>query len=317
MTRLYQPILAAAPAGAMDIGTYIEHIEAFEKKYPADKTNTPKLVTRIRKIYYGEESWDKHLIQKAKGIPAPYTIKREKAAEESVMLGLDVVRYRVTPHEANGEIPVLFNGQSLRLKDASYLDIGHVFAGLDALQHPQLVDGPFSVNITNNADAVTWVGDLGSVQAEAQLKLVGNNSKPISESALQLIINEYASPEDMLGNIDAYVIQKYVVPGKMVSAILRAYYLESNTDYLHRYSLFAEKIGLKWDGKAFSNYKDWLEKYTDEVNDSAALYLGLNTTSPVLLQYPAAVGMSMNPGAQFLLLLFLEALKTRICHEPK
>ena len=49
----------------------------------------------------------------------------------------------------------------------------------------------------------------------------------------------------------------------------------------------------------------------------AALYLGTNTTSPVLFQYPAAVGMSMNPGAQFLLLLFLEALKARICHEPK
>jgi len=320
---LYQPILVAAPANAMSIRTYIELIEAYERQFPDEARNTSSMITQLRKIYYGEKSWDEYLIKGAAHISRPYVIEREEVGREKVKadpfgwMSFDLVRYRVTPYDAKGKIPALFTGQELRLEDGSFLDMGHVFAGLDALQYPHMVDGPASINITKNVDAVTWVGDLGSVQAGVQIKFVNNGLEPIANKVVQAIINEYASPQDMLGNIDAYVLWKHVKPGRKVSEILRDYYLKNNTERDHRYSLFAKSIGLNWNGSAFSNEEQWLKDYTDEVNDSAALYLAASTSSGFKLNYLAALGMSMNQFAEILLTLFLEALKTRIGDEGK
>jgi hypothetical protein len=153
--------------------------------------------------------------------------------------------------------------------------------------------------------------------AEVQIKFVNNGLKPIASNVVQAVINEYASPQDMLGNIDAYVLWKYVKPGRKVSEILEDYYLKENTDRDHRYGIFAKSIGLNWNGSAFSNEEQWLNEYTDEVNDSAALYLAASTSSGFKLNYLAALGLSGNQSARIFLILFLEELKIRISNEGK
>lgn len=125
----------------------------------------------------------------------------------------------------------------------------------------------------------------------------------------------------MIGNIDAYVIKtKYdagkVSQGMKVSEILRRYYL-TDPAYTreHRYSIFADQIGLKgWNGSMFTNESGWVRYYSDQVNDAAALYLGANTEG--ISKYPLSIGMSGNKGATMLVSLFLKALKTHIRSEP-
>ena len=190
-----------------------------------------------------------------------------------------------------------------------------------------MVDGPGYVNITSNVDAVTWVGDLGSVQAELQFAAVRGGTRP-TPTQWQTIINEYAPGRDMLGNIDAYVIGgTYSVGaragGKKVSEILREYYLGARGTTggdarAHRYSTFATAIGLTgWNGSNFSNESSWLDSYQDEVNDAAALYVGANTRgwwNPT--RYGFIVGMANNSNSRLILRLFLTELKQRIAAEP-
>lgn len=183
-------------------------------------------------------------------------------------------------------------------------------------------DGPGKVNVDKNVDATTWVGDLGSVLAEVQFKILTKKKGPVTAAEVNAIIHEYASPQDMLGNIDAYVIKtKYdtskASQGMKVSEVLRRYYLtDPGHTREHRYSIFAEQIGLKgWDGSGFANESGWIRYYADQVNDAAALYVGANTRGGS--RYPAAIGMAGNEGVTALVKRFLNRLKVRIRSEPK
>ncbi|MEQ8468385.1 hypothetical protein [Coleofasciculus sp. E1-EBD-02] len=133
----------------------------------------------------------------------------------------------------------------------------------------------------------------------------------------------------MLGNIDAYVIdQQFDIDetsgGRKVSEILREYYLNGSTDQGtpsrdRRYSIFAQAVGLNnWDGTNFSNESEWIDSYTDQVNDAAALYVGANSEGILGLpgRFGFVLGMSMNAGARTLVEIFLNALKQRIALEP-
>jgi len=64
---------------------------------------------------------------------------------------------------------------------------------------------PGAASVASGFGAVTWTGDLGSVLAEAVIaSITGGRSLTAPET--QTIVNEYASPQDMLGNIDAYAM---------------------------------------------------------------------------------------------------------------
>jgi len=334
--ELEQPIVEEAPDSAISIEQFISLVIDEEEKYPKhEQQNTKLMITRLRKIFYDRKGWDEHLIEGAKGVEAPYKTTAEETGRQEVEIpgplnDFEMVRKTYTVTDKTGKIPEIAQNQEIRLSDGSYMDIGHVFAGLDAENHPQEADTgiPFlTVGIDSNVDAVTWVGDLGSVLAELQIKWISND-RSISYSEGQAIINEYASPQDMLGNIDAYVIaSKFTIDsessGMKVSEILSEYYLGKEPDCEtpaqdHRYSLFAQAVGLKdWDGSKFNNEDDWVDKYTDQVNDAAALYIGANAEGSWLGIRGAAVGMSMNAGGQKLVQLFLDALKQHILAEPR
>jgi hypothetical protein len=89
----------------------------------------------------------------------------------------------------------------------------------------------------------------------------------INEHEIQVLINEYASPQDMLGNIDAYAIENsYDIDGTAlkVSDILQDFYLGQGveTNQSRRYSIFAAGIGLKnWDGSGWANEEERVAHY--------------------------------------------------------
>ncbi|EDX77788.1 hypothetical protein MC7420_3112 [Coleofasciculus chthonoplastes PCC 7420] len=333
---LHQPIVENAPASAISIRDFIALVEAEERKYsPEEQTNTKLMITRLRKIFYDREGWDNYLIEGAKDIEAPYTTEHQEKERFTLAIpfwfnDFDVVRQEHNVKDSQGNTPDIASNQEISLEDGSYIDLGHVFAGLDALNYPQSVQAPVlsSIGIDDNVDAVTWVGDLGSVLAEIQFEWIRNDNQ-ISSTEMQAIINEYASPQDMLGNIDTYVIdQQFDIDetsgGRKVSEILREYYLNGSTDQGtpsrdRRYSIFAQAVGLNnWDGTNFSNESEWIDRYTDQVNDAAALYVGANSEGTLGLpgRVGFVLGMSTNAGARTLVETFLNALKQRIALEP-
>jgi hypothetical protein len=224
--------------------------------------------------------------------------------------------------------PDIYKNQEIKLDKGSYkdigIDIGHVFAGLDAINNPNQVGFLYGtdIGIDSNVDATTWVGDLGSVLGELLFKRL-KEDRLLTPTEAQDIVNEYASPQDMLGNIDAYVIgRSYNMdkssPAKKVSDILKEYYLGETTTKVaqnreHRYSIYASEVGLKgWTGSTFTNENEWLLKYIDQVNDAAALYVGANTDNSLIARRLIALGVSMNSMSDVIVRNYLESLKKGI-----
>lgn len=327
---LTQPIVAQAPQNAISIEDFIRVIEAEEAKLPlGEQTNTKLMITRFRKLFYGTEGWNKELIPGAANVtplyPVAETVTVRHPLETPYLPNMmDYVEKKTSLPTAPEGLREPSSIQEVRMPDGKLIDVGHVFAGLDALNYKTSA-GFLNVRISSNVGAVTWIGDLGSVLAEAVRKAV-ESEREITLSEYQEIINEYASPQDMLGNIDAYVIGSAFdiesVAGLKVSQILRQYYLGEHASRAKRYSTFADKVGLgAFDGSKFANEDTWIEYNIDEVNDAAALYLAVSTEGRVpvasfLLQRgPAVVGMATNAGAEVLIILFVRALKERVRQE--
>ena len=332
--RLDQPIVAPAPKGTISIRDFIKLVEAEEAKWPAaEQTDTALMITRLRKIFYGTPGWDKYLIPGAKGISSGYTISEEETGRENLSLfgpDADIVRSHQVVKDASGASPAIASQQEVQLEDGSFDDIGHVFAGLDAANHPTGVSAPLGIaSVADNKAAVTWTGDLGSAVTEISFK-ASNAGVPAAVSSMQAIVNEYASAQDMLGDIDAYVIaDQYNISssgGKKVSELLRAYYLGAATSAdgrarEHRYSRFCALTGLTgWTGSGFANETAWLDRWTPEVAGAAALYYGKTTEGVLAIPGRAgsisAIQEPTNPVARLLLEKFLDALKTRVAAEP-
>jgi hypothetical protein len=331
--RYTQPIVASAPKTAMTITKFIELVEAEEKKYPAkEQTNTSLMITRLRKIFYGSKAWDEHLIKGVDDVKSPYGEPKERERSRKTVdpwgpfNSFDMVDKETYPVDSKGAKPEIYKNQEVALETGSHKgifnDIGHVFAGLDAFNHRGQVDASSLATISiDNVEGVTWVGDLGSVLAEAQIQYVNSGNK-LTDAEMQKHINEYAPAQDMLGNIDAYAIADgYNIgstSGLKVSAILRKFYLGEGGDKKQdtRYTVFCKGIGLTgWDGSKFNNEEARISHYTDAVNDSAAMYIGAGGDG-WLFKRLAAVGMSMNSGSEGLVRAFFKSLKTARSTEP-
>lgn len=330
---LTQPLVAQAPPSAISIEDFIGIIEAEEAKLPPEEqTNTGLMISRFRKLFYGTEGWEKYLIPGAASVTPLYPVTETVTIRHPIEMPylpnmMDYVEKRATLPTAPEGLREPDRIQEVRMPDGTFIDIGHVFAGLDALNHPTDVTVPVIINIgvSSNAGATTWIGDLGSVLAEAVLKGI-ETERQITLTEYQEIISNYASPQDMLGNIDSYVIGNAFdvssTAGLKVSQILRQYYLSEHAARARRYSIFAGQAGLgAFDGSKFANEDTWIENNIDEVNDSAALYIAIHTegrvflASTLLQRGPAVVGMAMNAGAEYLIILFVRALKERVRQE--
>ena len=286
-----------APDSAMTIRECIAFLQQEEQKYPeAEQRNTQLMITRLRKIFYGFASWDKYLIKGVADIKSPYSNTTEqhiaasyKTFKTRIGLKIKLIDRISFPtdsifHKANLRRDI-FNSQEIRLENNRILDIGHVLCGMDASNHRHSVGTPrflglptSSIKISNNMDAVTWIGDLGSFVAEVYLqKRVKVECAPSKQQAL---LDIFVSAADISGNIDAYAItKKYDLKsenGKKVSEIFTDYYLSQNYDNQQdKYKIFMQLLG--FESNISKKEKAKLRKrYIDEVSDAAAFYVAVS-----------------------------------------
>ncbi len=267
---LFQPIETKAERNEeiLTIQYFIELLKKEEAYYNGDQNNTQLMVTRFRKIFYDTPNWDKTLIKGAADIQGRY--QNDKFSE-------------------NENTPLICRkaNQEIKLEDGLRCDLGHVFAGLDALNYPEVVTPLpgwlrwarklFPSN-DYNSDIVTWLGDIASVAGEFVVRSQNNHELSLDEK--QELIFSYAQGADMLGNIDAYVIgntyNMYSDNGLKISDILYDYYCSEGIGEQtrkRRYSIFCSVIGLTgWDGENFDNEKSWMKYNIGQLRNNTLFY---------------------------------------------
>lgn len=203
----------------------------------------------------------------------------------------------------------------------NWLDIVAPFAWLPVFIRKMLP------HVNHNTDVATWLGDIASASGEFLFEIFHRKeiilNKKISEEErgalleryapdlpqkkrknlkwrtlkryLRLddeirnsIIADYAPAQDMLGNIDSYVMYSTYntksAYGIRVSDIFHDYYIgngEGQKLRENRYIYFAEAIGLQgWDGEGFSNEKDWFDSYFPQLRDCTAMYVYTRSEKP-------------------------------------
>ncbi len=314
-TSLQMPFLEPAPAGTASIVDFIQALRVFEGRYPVtEQTNIPLMVSRVRKIFYGLDSWDQILIPGASSVTRPYPT-REFERSRTILyrassgIWVSIKQYEIQDgsvwHPVSGGTctcgnPAIYHLQEIE-QGGHWLDIGHVFAGLDALFHHEGVSTLSStvanVTLESNAEAVTWLGDLASVLGEwrfAEDEIAGRRSgtprRKISNADRQAILTQFAPPRDMLGNIDAFVLyDNYFFPATVtsfptpprVSDLLEQYYLRTNPHIGKRFTSFANRMNLVYipGTTAFVGEDDWHNKYETQTSNCYAMYYGANTES--------------------------------------
>jgi len=317
LARWDVPLQGGVPPGkrATTFPVFIQIIRDEEIKLsPAEQSDTKLMITKLRKLFYGSKGWDAHLIPGAAAVKPLYQFKEvETGRREFEGPGpnvLDFVDRKPTLLGAPAALANPADIQEVLMPNGDFVDVGHVLAGLDALNHPTTVDPLWMYKMSSNVDAVTWAGDLGSVDAEVlfQRAKVG---RPLTGPEVQAQIDEMAPVQDMLGNVDAYAIGDAfdiasegpmgtpAAPGKKVSDILTQYYGAPGTAsatgaaaHSRRFTTFARKIGLgPLTSGAFAGEAAWLTRFELEVGKAGALYVGASAEM-------SAWGLTVSIGAK-------------------
>lgn len=290
------PLQGGVPAGTRSIplAGFIAVIRAVEGKFPEpEQVNTRLMITRLRKLFYGTPGWDEHLIPGAKPVPPVYPVREVETGRRdwAVDGAPDALEYVDTRAELDVEAPD--GSAEAKLKDPAsvqqvllpggdFADLGHVLAGLDALNYPGAVSAPAGTfALSRNVDAVTWLGDLGSVLAEAVFQRA-RLGRALTAAELQAQVDQMAPAQDMLGNADAYAIGTAdasaisSTAGKKVSDLLLEYYEpQPGPARARRFTVFAAQIGLgTLQAGSFTGEAEWLARYETETGNAAALYVG-------------------------------------------
>jgi hypothetical protein len=119
-------------------------------------------------------------------------------------------QYKDTIPYKDGEWQLLKDYEAVRMPDGRWVDLQHLFVGLDVLRRPQ--ERRYFVGtiyIGHNYAAATWAGDLGSAAADATLKWDGWDKRHPKTPAATRVQHYYGlrAPEwDLLGNLDAWGI---------------------------------------------------------------------------------------------------------------
>jgi hypothetical protein len=301
LARWSIPLQGGVPAGTKSttLADFIDVIKAVEAKFPAsEQTNTKLMITRLRKLFYGTPGWDSHLIPGASGVAPVYKVKEVETGRRDWEWDLWPYSLEYVDKRTELDVTAAAGTPEAKLKDPSsiqevlmpngdFVDVGHVLAGLDALNYPTAVTAPFgSYKISSNVDAVTWVGDLGSILAEVVFQYL-KLGRRLTDPEVQAQVDLMAPVQDMLGNVDAYAIGSAFSisssAGQKVSEILLDYYGSSASTVglaarSKRFTTFASQIGLgTFSGGSFANETAWLNKYEVEVGNAAGLYVGAGT----------------------------------------
>jgi hypothetical protein len=290
---------------------FIMLLKEEEDYFPGEQTELPLMITRLRKIFYDKWGWNKELIRKAAGIECRYEVtitgtpptdstgtphvKRKQHYKGNA----EVDKYRLVTYRANdriygntrvGQVPIIYqkDHQEVLLPDGSYCDLAHVLAGLDAWNNPQIVS-PLPAGLEflhklvphcdSNMDLVTWLGDIATSAEAFVFDYLRHHKHPLTVHAEQHYIDINAPGSDMLGNIDSYAIARSYdlsgASGRRLSDILEEYYCSPARSFFaqKRYPLFADTVGLKWDGKTFTNEEEWIGHYRSQLRDATTFMI--------------------------------------------
>ena len=324
---------ASAPEGT-SIDAFLRVIRAEEDRLPQhERLDTRLMISRLRKLFYGGRGWDEHLIPGAVEVTPLYPfemadpVRREFEARGPNVL--DFVDRRARLLGAPPELARPGDLQEVGMPDGELVDVGHVLAGLDAINHPAEVAPLGLFEMASNVDAATWAGDLGSVVAEALFQ-EARLGRVLTDTEVQAQIDLCAPPQDMLGNVDAYAIgAAYDISqraGRRVSDILLDYYgspATAGTARSRRFTTFAREVGLgRLEGDAFAAQPAWRARYEREIGHAAALYVGA-ISELAAWSLPYAVGAKLglmkttrdDPLRHTLLERFVASLRSEVARE--
>jgi len=357
--ELYQPIFSRKPEPghtepALTFEKFLELFREEENYYPGEQNNTKLMMTRLRKIYYDSWGWSSQVIRKAAKIPGRYhtemvpvenqPIKKTRLHRHNSHFQLIPITYKVTytaqdhiyPERA-GQTPEIYahDNQELITPQGFFCDIGHVLSGIDAYNN----SAPISPlpdfllflrflfpKVDSNMDFATWLGDIASTAGDFLLEKL--SKKYINREEKQETIDKDNPGSDVIGNIDSYAIKEIFNTesnnGLKVSEILDAYY--NNHEIIKKYqsrviSIFCSEIGLKgWNGRKYSNEKEWLKYYKNQLRNATAFYVygevgklrGAWLALKVWLRF-----YEKELNLKLLLRIFLNALKEQVISEQK
>ena len=271
--------------------------ELFAPEERAARGNVKLQITKCRKLFYDTAGWNAFLIPGAAGIAGPRVTNPAHIKEISTPAG-------------------------------DFIDVAHVCAGLDAANHPAAAGVPGVVSIASNLAAVTWAGDLGSVLSANYLWSQSHDGSAPAVSVQQANLDRLAPAQDLLADIDAYVISAmlsadatkgvnlgadllnayYAGPDRRAAPAARLWTTFEKWAHDYRWIIFASQVGLRLDGTTFTNESAWIDAHAKDVHTAAALDLANEGHLFAALTY-------LNTGvdeARTLLRAFVDALHHEI-----
>lgn len=264
-TRTFQLKKGAASPAGNAFQQYMDHLIALEEAAVDAGYSLVQRVTAFRLLYYrnrpvrtyagvavGGGAWSL-LIPGAANTRMPPTWDSDKAlsASRKHLEGNQVVTVGGTP-----------------------VDFGHLFAGLDAGNHPTAVELALgTVRMRSNKEAATYIGDLGSVAGEYIFKSTASFRDTAMERSpvLEQRYKEMHSLADLTGNADAYALP--VNASRTCAQNLTNYYVAEDGQSKRRFRRFAQALGLGAPGpKGFAGADPVREALRQEVFNAALAY---------------------------------------------
>ena len=298
--------------------------------------NRKDQLTNLRKLYYHSPAFDKHLIKtterNSKRKIVNIQVEREnysRSVPTAVGMPYTIDDLISVPSDEQGTYHELRKdplwSQEITIDSISVCDIGHVLCGMDAANYPSNVRFPFPfrfIKINSNLDAITWVGDLGSIVSE-NYYLEKIQKKMTNPAQLQQLVNDYSAAADNLGNVHSFFLGQLFAQDKEerhCSDLLEDFFCgkDITSDSLRRYSFvhFANSIGLEWQGQHFKNEAAVKRKYAKEVGNAAAMYLAVAArrkgVKNLLLAFPSILKLRRQPVATILVDRYFTALREEI-----
>ncbi len=247
------------PLAIIPIEYFVQMVNGVERAYPGESPRD--IVTRIRLLYYGGNR-DSYENQKAFHNLIP---DAKDTAYVDVGNDSEVTRDKVGSHiynylTARGNENAIGDNPSpyIKLRNGELIDIGHLFLGIDALNHPRTGD-PFAAYDVPNIDPATWAADLGIAVVWHVAHLENEKPHPKAPKKAHEMTTpsiagyyELSAPEvDLLGDVDAFGV-KYtmeVLASQSLSEMLRHYYLRSGVASIERrWQTFARMNGFHYTG---------------------------------------------------------------------
>jgi hypothetical protein len=250
--------------GAMPIEDYLATVEEIEQHYrdtAEGEYDSGTTVAGMRALYgYEGDLWEK-MIPDAPNVAAP-------TAED--VPGVE----NLFNHDETGARK---DGRLVELPDGSLIDPGHIYTGIDAIQHPDAHAGIDAYGIESE-DGATWSGDVGQAMVlydeswDKAAARSGIYDAPMGGLTVGEAMENAASRPDLDGDLDGVVLGRHFDSSQSLTDQMSSYYTDPDADlsYEHRYSEFMETQGMEWDENGLT--EESVDTVRTEVDDFAELY---------------------------------------------